>query len=124
MAEPAAASESARLPLTPSPQSSRRRSPKSQVPSPKPQVPSPKSEVWESRTKLGRGEVMDLTKQPPRSPHDKVGGMTFLPRSIDKMRAHIAGTNGAYNAKTGYSTALFSFLGVTADEFEQIVRDN
>lgn len=67
---------------------------------------------------------MDLTKQPPRSPHDKVGGITFLPRSIDKMRAHIAGTNGAYNAKTGYSTALFSFLGVTADEFEQIVRDN
>jgi|SRR3954451_1774175 len=67
---------------------------------------------------------MDLTKQPPRSPYDEVGGITFLPRTIDKMRAYIAGTHGAYNAKTGFSTQLFEILGVTPDEFEQIVRDN
>lgn len=67
---------------------------------------------------------MDLTKTPPRSPFDALGGITFLPRSIDKMRAHIAGTAGAYNAKTGWSTQLFEVLGVTADELEQIVRDN
>ncbi len=67
---------------------------------------------------------MDLTKQPPRSPYDALGGITFLPRSIDKMRAYIAGTAGAYNAKTGYSTQLFDLFGITADEFEQIVREN
>jgi hypothetical protein len=67
---------------------------------------------------------MDLTKAPPRSPYEKLGGITFLPRAIDKMRAHIAGTAGEYNAKTGYSTQLFEFAGVTADEFEQIVREH
>ena len=66
----------------------------------------------------------DLTTGAPRSPYDEVGGITFLPRSIDKMRASLAGSAGAYNAKTGYSTNLFELFGVTADEFEQIVRDN
>jgi hypothetical protein len=67
---------------------------------------------------------MDLTKQPPRSPYDELGGITFLPRTIDKMRAFINGTHGAYNAKTGVSTAIFDLFGVTPDEFEQIVREN
>src|SRR5438270_44952 len=66
---------------------------------------------------------MDLTKQPPRSPYDEVGGITFLPRAIDKMRAYIAGTAGAYNAKTGYSRQLFDLFGVTPDEFEHIGRE-
>lgn len=67
---------------------------------------------------------MDLTKQAPRSPYDTVGGITFLPRTIDKMRAHIAGTVGEYRANTGFSTQLFDLFGVSADEFEQIVREN
>ena len=67
---------------------------------------------------------MDLTKQPPRSPYEKLGDIVFLPRSIDKMRAHIAGTGGEYLATTGISVALFEFLGLTADEFEAIVRAN
>ena len=67
---------------------------------------------------------MDLTRSAPRSPYDDLGGITFLPRSIDKMRAFIASTAGAYNAKTGYSTSLFELLGVSADELEQIVREN
>ena len=64
---------------------------------------------------------MDLTKGPPRSPYDKLGDIVFLPRSIDKMRAHLASTAGEYNARTGYSVQLFEFLGLTADEFEAIV---
>ena len=67
---------------------------------------------------------MDLTKQPPRSPYDELGGYAFLPRAIDKMRALIAGTHGLYNAKVGYSTQLFDLFGVTPDEFEKVVRDN
>ena len=39
------------------------------------------------------------------------------------MRASIAGTVGEYNARLGPSEVLFRrLLGVTADEFEQIVR--
>lgn len=67
---------------------------------------------------------MDLTKGAPRSPYDRVGNVSFLGRAIDKMRAHIAGTHGAYNAKVGYSTQLFDLFGVTADEFEEIVKAN
>jgi hypothetical protein len=67
---------------------------------------------------------IDLTSGAPRSPYDEVGGITFLPRTIDKMRAYIAGTVGPYNAKTGVSTGIFDLFGVTADEFEQIVKEN
>ncbi len=64
---------------------------------------------------------MDLTKEPPRSPRDTLGGIVFLPRAIDKMRAHLAGTLGEYKATTGYSVQLFEFLGLSADEFEALV---
>ena len=67
---------------------------------------------------------VDLTNSPPRSPYDRLGNISFLPRAIDKMRAYIDGKHGAYNAKTGYSTQLFDLFGVTADEFEEIVKAN
>ena len=67
---------------------------------------------------------MDLTKGPPRSPRATLGGITFLPRTIDKMRANLAGTLGEYKAKIGYSERLFAFLDVTADEFEAVVAAN
>ena len=67
---------------------------------------------------------VDLTNSPPRSPYERVRNISFLPRAIDKMRAYIGGKHGAYNAKTGYSTQLFDLFGVTADEFEEIVKAN
>jgi hypothetical protein len=68
---------------------------------------------------------MDLTKGPPRSPYESLGGIVTLPRCIDKMRAHLAGTAGEYKATTGnISTLLFEFLGVTADDFQAVVAGN
>jgi hypothetical protein len=67
---------------------------------------------------------LDLTKGAPRSPYERLGNISFLPRAIDKMRAYIAGTVGPYNAKVGFSTQLFDLFGVTPDEFEEIVKDN
>ena len=67
---------------------------------------------------------MDLTKGVPRSPYEMLGGIVFLPRAIDKMRALIAGTVGEYNARFGTSAALFRRLGMAADEFEQIVCEH
>ena len=66
---------------------------------------------------------MDLTHEVPRSPYEKLGGMVFLPRSIDKGRADLAGTLGEYVARTGRSERLFEFLGVSADEFIDALRD-
>lgn len=36
--------------------------------------------------------LVDLRAGAPRSPYATLGGVQFLPRSIDKMRAEIAGT--------------------------------
>ena len=60
----------------------------------------------------------------PRSGRDKVGGITFLGRTIDKMRAFVNGTHGEYASHRGLSNRVFTLFGVTAEEFEQIVRDN
>lgn len=65
---------------------------------------------------------MDLTTHAPRSPYDELGGIWFLPRSIDKMRALIADTLGEYQARAGFSTRLFDLFGTDADGFEAIVR--
>ena len=66
---------------------------------------------------------MDLTREVPRSPCEKLGGIVFLPRSIDKGRADLAGTLGEYVARTGRSERLFDFLGVSADDFIDALRD-
>ena len=67
---------------------------------------------------------MDLTKTPPRSPYEALGDIVFLPRAIDKMRAHLAGTKGDYNSHDGTSERMLRVLfGITPDEFEAIVRE-
>src|SRR5262245_29299859 len=68
----------------------------------------------------------DFTKPDtyPRSGRDLVGGVVFLGRSIDKMRAHINGTAGEYNSHRGLSSRVFNLFGVTPEQFEQAVREN
>ncbi|MBI5777374.1 MAG: DUF5069 domain-containing protein, partial [Nitrospirae bacterium] len=39
---------------------------------------------------------MDLRKNYPRSPREKLAGYVHLPRMIDKCRASLAGTEGDY----------------------------
>ena len=60
----------------------------------------------------------------PRSGRDPVGGIVFLGRTIDKTRAHIAGTAGEYVALRGLSSRVFELFGVTPEQFEQAVREN
>ena len=66
----------------------------------------------------------DFTKSGnyPRSGREKLGGIVFLPRSIDKVRAHLAGTAGEYNALRGLSSRLFNLFGVTAEQFMEAVK--
>ena len=39
----------------------------------------------------------DLTKEPPRSPREVLGGYVILARCLDKGRADLLGMNGEYN---------------------------
>ena len=68
----------------------------------------------------------DYTKQGnyPRSGRDLVGGIVFLGRTIDKTRAHIAGTAGEYVALRGLSNRVFELFGVTPEQFQEAVEKN
>ncbi len=66
---------------------------------------------------------MDLTKEVPRSTHEKLHGMAFLSRAIDKGRAELAGTGGEYLAGTSYSKTLMDFLKIDVNEFVDALAD-
>ncbi len=63
----------------------------------------------------------DLRKHPPRSPREKLGGIYFLARTIDKARAKLAGTAGPYKISPGMSERLFNGLGFSEAEFIEVV---
>jgi hypothetical protein len=65
---------------------------------------------------------MDLTKQFPRSPRTRLGGVSMFPRTIDKARANLAGSLGEYIYDCKMDKVLFDTLGCSADEFLQAVR--
>lgn len=65
----------------------------------------------------------DLRKHPPRSAREMLGGIYFLPRTIDKIRAKIAGTMGPYKIAPGISGYLFEWLGITEEQFTDVVRN-
>lgn len=62
-------------------------------------------------------KALDLTKQFPRSPQEKLGGYAHLARMTDKARAKGAGTIGEYIYPCPLDQALLEFLGVDADSF-------
>ena len=64
----------------------------------------------------------DLRDHPPRSSRDQLGGIAFLARTIDKTRAKIQGTLGPYKIQPGISGYLFEWLGITEEQFTEVVR--
>lgn len=61
-------------------------------------------------------DALDLTKAPPRSPNVRLGGLYFLARTIDKLRATLPGGNlGRYYIR-GFSSSLLEMLGVEERE--------
>ena len=64
----------------------------------------------------------DLRVHPPRGPRQRLGGLLFLPRTIDKARAKIQGTLGLYKITPGISGYIFEALGITEDDFVEAVR--
>lgn len=66
-------------------------------------------------------EAKDLTKCPPRSPSETLGGFAILPRCIDKCRATLAGLNGEYKFDCGLDNRLFKFKGLNAAELKDFI---
>ena len=64
---------------------------------------------------------MDLREQPPRPGHLTLGEWSWLPRMIDKARAKYNGNLGSYSHPCGRDMVLLSELGLTTEEFRDIV---
>jgi hypothetical protein len=64
----------------------------------------------------------DLREHPPRRASEKLGGIAFMARTVDKMRAKIQDTLGQYKVGPGISVYLFEWLGITEAQFEAAVR--
>lgn len=67
---------------------------------------------------------MDLRTSAPRSPYEKLGDMVWLPRLIDKARAHLAGTAGDYNCAPPMKmdSYFLKVLGLDRDAFLEAVK--
>jgi len=66
---------------------------------------------------------LDLRSAPPRPPREAFLGVTFLPRTIDKLRALLpGGDSGAYRM-TGFSLRLFEMFGTNEARALAAVRD-
>jgi hypothetical protein len=63
-----------------------------------------------------------LSKQAPHSPHDRTGGFVIACRAVDKCRASLAGTLGEYHYDCPLDNQLFSFKGITGEQFKAAVK--
>ncbi len=60
---------------------------------------------------------MDLTKNFPRSPKEKLAGVVMLARTSDKARAYNAGKLGEYKYDCPLDQEVFEFLNIDHGEF-------
>lgn len=69
---------------------------------------------------------MDLTKEYPRSPRERLLGVPMLPRTIDKARAVLSDTLGEYiyGEKSSFDVAVLQYLGLSPGEFLEGVRES
>lgn len=66
--------------------------------------------------------VMDLRKEPPRSPREVLGGYVILARCLDKCRAFLLGMNGEYNYwYCSLCSQLEEFTGVDHEVMKEFV---
>lgn len=68
-------------------------------------------------------KALDLTKEFPRSPKEKLGDYLHLARMTDKARATAAGTIGEYIYPCPLDQSLLDFLGVNSDAFYKAAEE-
>jgi len=81
---------------------------------------------WQDLEETRQAEYLsaptDLSITPPRDPYEKFLGIVNLPRLLDKARAELAGTIGAYQWRTGQSLVLLEFLELSPEELFKALR--
>lgn len=66
---------------------------------------------------------MDLTKEYPRSVHEKMHGIVQLARTTDKAKATAHGNVGEYHYNCGMDQAVFGFLGIDHEKYLEAVKN-
>ncbi len=66
---------------------------------------------------------MDLTKEFPRSVHEKLHGVVQLARAIDKGKAVAHGNVGEYNFDCPMDQAVFTFLGIDPAKLLDVIKN-
>jgi hypothetical protein len=66
--------------------------------------------------------IRDLNKQAPHSPRERLAGFVIATRTIDKCRASLSGTLGQYHYDCPLDNMLFSFKGITSEQFKAAVQ--
>ena len=65
---------------------------------------------------------LDLTQQAPHSPRERIAGFAIASRTVDKRRASLTGKLGEYHYDCPLDNQLFSFKGITGDQFKAAVK--
>src|ERR1017187_2194151 len=68
-----------------------------------------------------RIEVLDLSKQPPRSPRVQIAGYVIAARAVDICRATLARTNGDYSINAPLEKHFLDFKGLDGPQFQAAV---
>jgi hypothetical protein len=71
-------------------------------------------------------KALDLSQRPPRPCRAELGGITYLPRAIDKVRGALPGGNpgeyfSLYDEVPTLSALFYRRMGITHDEFAAVV---
>jgi len=65
--------------------------------------------------------ALDLTQAFPRSPRETLAGYVVAARTLDKCRAVLVSTNGAYHFNCPLDSFFFDFTGIDAGAFKEFV---
>ncbi len=68
-----------------------------------------------------RMEPLDLRKAPPRSPRERLDSLLMMPRTIDKIRATLAGGDLGEYKIAGASQELLDLIGVREEDLRSAV---
>ncbi len=65
---------------------------------------------------------LDLRRHAPRSPYERLDGLVFMPRTIDKIRATLPGGDlGPYLITPGLSNILLAMIGIPLNALRAVV---
>jgi len=66
----------------------------------------------------------DLSIQAPHSPRERLAGFAIAGRAVDKCRASVAETLGDYHYDCPLDNMLFTFKGITGEQFKAQVQNS